>query len=462
MAPRSSSNRTTASPVASSTTAASEPPSADTRRGWTWRFAARAWLVAEDNWGVTASGRVAGRCRSASRSAPRAGSSGAGVDCRHRRPDRGPRRDRAGHGRGRCRRREARSASPGRYGTGAGSTRRDEWSARTGGPMMATAVEAAAGRWRPARPPSSPNGGRSPGARQAWPIRDPDACRRVRPASASADPEYLAGTQRIAPTRRVAGRSPPPSSAGSGPRPGASAPPAISRSRPGCSRSRELEPRWFAFGLLDRLLPEDPERAWQLLRRAAREAGDWITVDSLAHPVGTRHPPRAVPLGRARAARLLAVALGAPARRLHGRHAAVRGPSAGPGPEIAGHGLALIDELIGDDQPDVQKALSWALRSLARSTRPRSSRSSSARPSWPWPTDDGHRAWVLRDVLAKLPPDDAAAIRDRLEGIRRRAGAPSTSRAAATAARSAGPGCPAGRPPRPPPRPPLDPGEARP
>ena len=49
---------------------------------------------------------------------------------------------------------------------------------------------------------------------------------------------------------------------------------------------RELEPRWFAFGLLDRLLPVDPERAWQLLRRAAREASDWITVDSLAHPYG--------------------------------------------------------------------------------------------------------------------------------------------------------------------------------
>ena len=48
----------------------------------------------------------------------------------------------------------------------------------------------------------------------------------------------------------------------------------------------ELEMRWFAFGLLERLVVVDPERTWQLLRRAAREAGDWITVDSLAHPVG--------------------------------------------------------------------------------------------------------------------------------------------------------------------------------
>jgi hypothetical protein len=51
-------------------------------------------------------------------------------------------------------------------------------------------------------------------------------------------------------------------------------------------REEELEPRWFAFGLLERLITDDPERTWQLLRRAAREAGDWITVDSLAHPVG--------------------------------------------------------------------------------------------------------------------------------------------------------------------------------
>jgi hypothetical protein len=47
-----------------------------------------------------------------------------------------------------------------------------------------------------------------------------------------------------------------------------------------------LEARWFAFGLLERTLAADPERSWQLLRRAAREAGDWATVDDLAHPYG--------------------------------------------------------------------------------------------------------------------------------------------------------------------------------
>ena len=51
-------------------------------------------------------------------------------------------------------------------------------------------------------------------------------------------------------------------------------------------REAELEARWFAFGLLERLIDDDTERAWQLLRRASRDADDWITVDSLAHPVG--------------------------------------------------------------------------------------------------------------------------------------------------------------------------------
>ena len=49
--------------------------------------------------------------------------------------------------------------------------------------------------------------------------------------------------------------------------------------------------------------------------------------------------------------------------------------------------------------------------------------------------DDGHRAWVIRDSLSKLPADAAAPIRDQLAGIRRRAGAPSTSAAAALAER---------------------------
>jgi len=51
-------------------------------------------------------------------------------------------------------------------------------------------------------------------------------------------------------------------------------------------REPHLEARWFAFSLLERTLDADPERTWQLLRRAAREAGDWVTIDDLAHPYG--------------------------------------------------------------------------------------------------------------------------------------------------------------------------------
>ena len=52
--------------------------------------------------------------------------------------------------------------------------------------------------------------------------------------------------------------------------------------------------------------------------------------------------------------------------------------------------------------------------------------------------DDGHRAWVVRDALEKLPPEEAAELRTAAVGIRKRPGAPSTSRASATAAAFAG------------------------
>ena len=36
--------------------------------------------------------------------------------------------------------------------------------------------------------------------------------------------------------------------------------------------------RWFGMWNLERLLPTDPERTWQLMRRAAREAGLDLTL----------------------------------------------------------------------------------------------------------------------------------------------------------------------------------------
>ena len=119
---------------------------------------------------------------------------------------------------------------------------------------------------------------------------DPDAFARALTAGLAslADPGYLAGQRRVAP--------------GIGAIHGVRWPllAAVQRGFRDASRSdratsllfvadrlfgeKELETRWFAFGLLERTLAAETERTWQLLRRAAREAGDWITVDSLAHP----------------------------------------------------------------------------------------------------------------------------------------------------------------------------------
>jgi 3-methyladenine DNA glycosylase AlkD len=108
--------------------------------------------------------------------------------------------------------------------------------------------------------------------------------------------------------------------------------------------------------------------------------------------------------------------------------------SAGRTPEVARRGLAIVRDLVGDAEPDVQKALSWALRSLslvdaaATIAFLRDEAACAAR------TDDGHRAWVIRDALEKLPSQPAGELRATVAGIRKRPGAPSTSRAVETAA----------------------------
>lgn len=203
-------------------------------------------------------------------------------------------------------------------------------------------------------------------------------------------------------------------------------------------RETELEPRWFAFGLLERLIQDEPERTWQLVRRAAREAGDWITVDSLAHVVGKGI--LAVPYRWAELEQLVY----SPSqweRRLVGSTVATTpfvNRREGRRPEVAEHGLALIGQLIGDAEPDVRKALSWALRSLVLVDLDAVTDFCESQAERAAQTDDGHRAWVIRDALPKLDEQRAAAIRSRLEGIRRRPGAESTSDAAQAAERFGG------------------------
>jgi 3-methyladenine DNA glycosylase AlkD len=200
-------------------------------------------------------------------------------------------------------------------------------------------------------------------------------------------------------------------------------------------REPELEARWFAFGLLERLVDDDTERAWQLLRRASRDASDWITVDSLAHPVG-----KGVLHEAYRWAELeqLVFSPSRWERRLVGSTIATMpfiDRRQGREPKVATHGLGLIRELIGDAEPDVQKALSWALRSMAGVDVEATTAYLEAESVAAAETNDGHRAWVIRDALVKLDPADAERIRARLEGIRRRGGAPSTSRASEIAGR---------------------------
>ncbi len=196
---------------------------------------------------------------------------------------------------------------------------------------------------------------------------------------------------------------------------------------------REL--RWFGIGNLGRALPTDPERAWQLLRRAAGEADEWITVDTLAHPYG-----EGILLDARRWAELgqLVYSPSRWERRLVGSTVAtlphVRGIPGGRGPIVVERGLALMSQSIGDAEPDVQKALSWALRTLAELDPTATTRFLEAEAETARATDDGHRAWVIRDSVSKLPAATAASLRSSLDGIRRRPGAPATSRAAATAA----------------------------
>ena len=93
---------------------------------------------------------------------------------------------------------------------------------------------------------------------------------------------------------------------------------------------------------------------------------------------------------------------------------------------------------MGDDEPDVQKALSWAYRSMLAVNREATEAALRDQTEPSRPRRDGHRAWVIRDTLAKLDPATADDLRDQLAGIRKRPGAPATSDAAETAARFGG------------------------
>lgn len=209
-------------------------------------------------------------------------------------------------------------------------------------------------------------------------------------------------------------------------------------------REPEREARWFAITTLQRTLPREPERTWQLLRRAAVESDDWITVDTLAHPFGKGilvEPYRWAELEQ------LTVSPSRWERRLVGSTIATMpfvNRTAGRVPEVAERGLGLLATLIGDAEPDVQKALAWAYRSMAIIDLEATTRALETEAGVAAATQDGHRAWVIRDSLVKLDPADATRIRELLGTVRRKPNAPSTSKAAELAIRFAGMGL--GRP----------------
>jgi 3-methyladenine DNA glycosylase AlkD len=200
------------------------------------------------------------------------------------------------------------------------------------------------------------------------------------------------------------------------------------------ARDEIRELRWMAIRVLGWILPRDPERSWQVLRRIGHDADDWITVDTLATAMapGILHEPYRwaeleqlvfSPIRWER--RLVGSAI---ATLPHVDHALGRTDV------VTTRGLELVGQLIGDAEPDVQKALGWALRELAKVDPARVAAFCRAEAGRAVDTDDGHRAWVIRDALSRLPIADADAIRMMLAGVRRTPGAPSTSLAAATAA----------------------------
>lgn len=199
----------------------------------------------------------------------------------------------------------------------------------------------------------------------------------------------------------------------------------------------EREFVFFAQLCLERSLGPDPERSWQLMRRLARLATDWIRVDTLAALFA-----KGILLEPVRWAELeqLVYSSSRWERRLIGSTVAVlplelAKPSRSrlaPAPA-----LSLIHTLIGDADQNVQKALAWALRSWLEVDREGVRTLIRDEAAIAAATDDGNRAWVLRDALSapSTEPQFALEIRERLVGVRRRPGSASTSVAADVAGR---------------------------
>jgi 3-methyladenine DNA glycosylase AlkD len=194
------------------------------------------------------------------------------------------------------------------------------------------------------------------------------------------------------------------------------------------------EVRLVALPCLRRSLPDEPERSWQLMRRLGARAGDWISVDSLADVFAQGVLAEGF---RWAELELLVYSARRMERRLVGSTLA-RIPHVLPRAQRhlldAGPALALVGELMGDADDQVQKALSWALREWSRIDAAAVTAFLTAEAERARAAGDGHRAWVVRDSLANLAVDDAERLRERVAGVRRQPRSPSTSRAQQAAA----------------------------
>jgi hypothetical protein len=174
----------------------------------------------------------------------------------------------------------------------------------------------------------------------------------------------------------------------------------------------------------------------------ARSARDWVTVDSLA-PLYAR----GILLESVRWAEIEQLVFSSSAweRRLVGSTIAtlpMRAARDDKARLVTSPALGLVRSLIGDASEVVRKSLGWALRSW-REIDPMSVdrllRDEAARAA---DTNDGNRAWVIRDALREArvsaPVPLAAELRATLAGVRRSAGMSSTSEAYEIASRFVG------------------------
>jgi 3-methyladenine DNA glycosylase AlkD len=199
--------------------------------------------------------------------------------------------------------------------------------------------------------------------------------------------------------------------------------------------------RLVALPALRRSLADDPEQTWQLMRRLAGGAEDWVEVDALADLWARgilAEPFRWAELEQ------LVYSPHPYERRLVGSTLATiphRVPTAERVPTLRGEAseraLGLVGMLMGDAEPVVQKSLAWAIREWTPVDPEGVASLLREEARLAWTNSDGARAWVIRETCARQPAELVGELRSSLAGVRRQRSAASTSIAAVTSARFA-------------------------